>query len=857
MAKAAEAVKVVVRCRPLNSQEKQDGRERVVDMDVRAGQVTLRNSKADGGEAPKMFTFDQVYDWDSNQKEIFEITARPIIDAVMDGYNGTIFAYGQTGTGKSFTMEGKDEPPELRGIIPGAFNYIFETIARQSGSKEFLVRASYLEIYNEDIRDLLSKSPEAKLELKESPDRGVYVKDLMQFVVKGVPEISSVLQVGKKNRVVGATMMNQDSSRSHSIFSITIETTERIAPGAQAAAAADGHIRVGKLNLVDLAGSERQSKTGATGDRLKEGIKINLSLTALGNVISALVDGKSSHIPYRDSKLTRLLQDSLGGNTKTVMVANVGPADWNYDETLSTLRYANRAKNITNKPRINEDPKDAMLRQFQDEITRLKEQLAARQAAGGGAGGGGGGGGQPRVVERVVEVVADEALMEKIRGEMKAEIEAKVRSDISAEAAAAVRAEAEANAHKQLEAAMAESGRSEEQRRALREALKRRLADMAALQAAAEGERREQAELLAKIKAMEGKVLHGGVNLLDKVDELKARSVATKQEMEVRRRQQEEQQRRLQQLQLHQLDLNQAYTSLEDEVAQKSRQLRALYAEYQEKKGEAAGLSSQFQSEREALLDDYRSLTRQVKLKNLVIACFIPPAYQEVIMDHCHWDEYDEAWRIDHAEYAGNVQRAQQEQQLQKQRAQQAAEADLYTLDCRRMEGLYYSYASMGDDLAGSPSTGGGGGSPRRTTAQRPGTAGRRGAGALNAALAAAAAVMGDAVAAGGQGGLPNGGKRPGSARGGGGDRGVAAKAAPSASAAAASGGAGGRPGTVLAGLAGPTGAQLQQQGQQQLLQQKQQQQQQQQQLFPSARGLVKASVDGMTRPASARARRD
>merc|ERR1719159_1835136 len=164
--------------------------------------------------------------------------------------------------------------------------------------------------------------------------------------------------------------MNSESSRSHSIFTMTIEQACVDASGEE-------HIRVGKLNMVDLAGSERQSKTGATGERLKEATKINLSLSALGNVISALVDGKSSHIPYRDSKLTRLLQDSLGGNTKTVMVANLGPADWNYDETLSTLRYANRAKNIKNKPKINEDPKDAMLREFQEEIARLKAELAA------------------------------------------------------------------------------------------------------------------------------------------------------------------------------------------------------------------------------------------------------------------------------------------------------------------------------------------------------------------------------------------------------------------------------------------------------------------------------------------------
>merc|ERR1719359_2433817 len=162
--------------------------------------------------------------------------------------------------------------------------------------------------------------------------------------------------------------MNAESSRSHSIFMITVEQCSLNT-------AQDSHIRVGKLNMVDLAGSERQSKTGAEGERLKEATKINLSLSALGNVISALVDGKSSHIPYRDSKLTRLLQDSLGGNTKTVMVANVGPADWNFDETLSTLRYAYRAKSIKNKPRINEDPKDAMIREYQEEIMKLKAEL--------------------------------------------------------------------------------------------------------------------------------------------------------------------------------------------------------------------------------------------------------------------------------------------------------------------------------------------------------------------------------------------------------------------------------------------------------------------------------------------------
>lgn len=172
-----------------------------------------------------------------------------------------------------------------------------------------------------------------------------------------MPEINDVMSIGMKNRSVGSTNMNSVSSRSHSLFQITIERSEVGKDGKQ-------HIRAGKLNMVDLAGSERIAKTGATGDRLKEATKINLSLSTLCHVISALTDPKNTYVPYRDSKLTRLLQDSLGGNTKTLMISNIGPADYNYDETMNTLRYANRAKNIKNKPKINEDPKDALLREY-------------------------------------------------------------------------------------------------------------------------------------------------------------------------------------------------------------------------------------------------------------------------------------------------------------------------------------------------------------------------------------------------------------------------------------------------------------------------------------------------------------
>lgn len=215
------------------------------------------------------------------------------------------------------------------------------------------------------------KGSSTKKDLKESPDKGVFIKDLKMVPVKSVDELFHLLDLGNKNRTVHATAMNAVSSRSHALFTVHVESLE-----------GKEKVKASKINLVDLAGSERASKTEATGDRLKEGAKINLSLTALGNVINALVDGKKGgHIPYRDSKLTRMLQDSLGGNTKTLMIASISPAADNYDETVSTLRYAARARNIKNTPKINEDPKDAMIREYLQEIEALKKQLNSQGLA--------------------------------------------------------------------------------------------------------------------------------------------------------------------------------------------------------------------------------------------------------------------------------------------------------------------------------------------------------------------------------------------------------------------------------------------------------------------------------------------
>ncbi|KAH9526331.1 Kinesin-like protein kif17 [Dermatophagoides farinae] len=329
----SETVKVITRCRPLNQREKELKCQVIVNIDSSCGQCSLINPD-DRSAPPKTFTFDGAYYTDSTTEQIYNEIVFPIVESVTEGYNGTVFAYGQTGCGKSFTMQGTSDSAH-RGIIP---------------------------------RDLLGTDIKKKLELKEHPETGVYVGNLSMHIVNDVRACEMIMETGWKNRSVGATLMNADSSRSHSIFTIYIERMQTID-------LESSDVKFGKLNLVDLAGSERQSKTGAAGDRLKEATKINLSLSALGNVISALVDGKAKHIPFRDSKLTRLLQDSLGGNTKTLMVACISPADNNYDETLSTLRYANRAKNIQNKPRINEDPKDAKLREYQEEILWLKKML--------------------------------------------------------------------------------------------------------------------------------------------------------------------------------------------------------------------------------------------------------------------------------------------------------------------------------------------------------------------------------------------------------------------------------------------------------------------------------------------------
>lgn len=354
-----ESVHVMVRVRPLNAKEISENDRHCIAVDSENA-ITINDLS--NGSGTRSFTFDMVFTDSFTQKTIYDHSAFPIVEWLFEGFNCTIFAYGQTGCGKTHTMMGSADSTEHMGIIPRTFSHC-RSIICEDKNKRFLLKASYLEIYNECVFDLLTNDKK-KLELKEDAKKGVYVKDLSVENVSTLEDMRKIMERGNSARTVGATAMNQDSSRSHSIFTLYVEASEEV----------DNKTRYtsSKLSLVDLAGSERSSKTNAKGDRLKEGTMINLSLSALGNVIQALVDGKSKYIPYRDSKLTRLLQDSLGGNTKTLMIAAVSPAYSNFEETMSTLRYANRAKNIKNKPRVNMDEKDLAIKQYIEEIEDLK-----------------------------------------------------------------------------------------------------------------------------------------------------------------------------------------------------------------------------------------------------------------------------------------------------------------------------------------------------------------------------------------------------------------------------------------------------------------------------------------------------
>uniref|UniRef100_A0A0B7ATH0 Kinesin-like protein n=1 Tax=Arion vulgaris TaxID=1028688 RepID=A0A0B7ATH0_9EUPU len=607
----SECVKVVVRCRPLNEKEIADGHGRVVDMNVKRGVVEVKNPKSGDSESLKKFTFDSVYDWSSKQRDLYDETFYELVDSVLKGFNGTIFAYGQTGTGKTHTMQGTKRSKDDWGVIPNSFEQIFQHIS-QSENQQYLVRASYLEIYQEEIRDLLSKDQTKRLELKERTDTGVYVKDLSSFVTKSVKEIEHVMNVGNSNRSVGATNMNEHSSRSHAIFIVTIECSEIGTDG-------ENHIRVGKLNMVDLAGSERQSKTGSTGERLKEATKINLSLSTLGNVISALVDGKSTHIPYRDSKLTRLLQDSLGGNARTVMVANIGPASYNYEETLTTLRYANRAKNIKNKPIINEDPKDALLREFQEEIMRLKAQLEGK-------------GGPKKRRKKRTRRTRDGQVIEGDGDDDGEEENDEDEADVYMR-------EQQTRLEQEKEAILGNQSLIAEEKEKLLSELNEKESRLS--------QEKEQRDLLAtKIKAMESKLLVGGKNIVDHTNEQQRALEQRRREIAEQQRKEREMQQKLEEKEETAIEFRETYQSLQQEVDSKTKKLKKLFAKLQATRQEIQDLQEEHSKERQELEQTQMELTRELKLKMLIIDNFIPNEDKLKIQNRAYFEDDEDTWKL-------------------------------------------------------------------------------------------------------------------------------------------------------------------------------------------------------------------
>ncbi|XP_065829280.1 kinesin-like protein KIF3A isoform X2 [Oscarella lobularis] len=649
----SDNVHVTVRCRPLSETEISQGHAAVVDCDSVRGTVTIKTDRKHH-DASRSFTFDTVFGPDSKQMDVYNATARPIIDSVLEGYNGTIFAYGQTGTGKTFTMEGNRSVPELTGIIPNSFAHVFSHIGKSEGDATFLVRCSYLEIYNEEVRDLLDKNHKTRKEVKERPDVGVYVKDLLSFVVKNMDDMEKIMTIGNKNRVVGRTNMNEHSSRSHAIFTVTIECSTL-------GIDKKPHLRMGKLNLVDLAGSERQSKTGATGERLKEATKINLSLSTLGNVISALVDGKSTHIPYRNSNLTRLLQDSLGGNAKTVMIANIGPAGYNYDETLSTLRYADRAKRIKNKARINEDPKDALLRQYQEEIEMLRKQLEEDNEDSEGD-------------ESEEEVEEEDENGRKVVRKRKKER----KRSITPKQMSAMQAKIEAERRK-LEASK-DLAEAEKERAA--EALKKRQEDLARAH-------QEHTELENKLQHLKSKLIVGGENLFEKAKKQERLLEDSHRELEASMRGKRALLKQIKETEAEKIDLKERFKDLKEEAAAKTKMIKKVWSMLVAAKSELEDLNDEFRREREDIQENIRALSRDLQLQQLALDSFIPPEYQELIEKHCLWNEEIGEWQLRGVAYAGNNMRKLPSPQAEKPRP------DFGQPD---MSSIYLSYGVSGTD---------------------------------------------------------------------------------------------------------------------------------------------------------------
>ncbi|OEH79408.1 kinesin motor domain-containing protein [Cyclospora cayetanensis] len=600
----SERVRVIIRCRPLSESETAEGCQCVVMVNSKNASVCLQKPKG----PTKHFTFDAVYDASVSQDDVYDDAAFGIVESVTEGYNGQ----------KWWITE---HLSPLHAFVP----------------QTFLVRASFLELYNEEARDLLSKTPTAKLILRDSPDCGVFAEGLTTFTVKSAEELTKLLATGQQNRKVGATQMNAASSRSHSIFIMEVESADK-----------DGRVRMGKLNLVDLAGSERQAKAGSTGERFREARKINLSLSALGNVISALAEN-SPFIPYRDSKLTRILQASLGGNTRTTMVANVGPACTHYDETLSTLRYAQRTKHIKNAPHVNENPKQAMILAFKEEIAWLKQQLHAAE--------------QARLLavknshEKPTEIVVEKPIIieKEVIKEKPMMVEKVVEKikivDVSKEEKRRLEEE-NLQQQQQLRASF------EAERNAIELARRKAEEDLKAQEMETALYKQRQAELTARLTEMEAQLLRGNTEI-SRAKQQQRELKKTQLRLEEQKKMEEQLRRERDQGQEATLLLESLVTSKDKELHNLSSKVQQLCWRYKEAVDDIEDLQKEFQAERESLLHDIRSTQLEIRLQQSIIDRFIPP--EERIRSLASWDEAQGEWVIPHSDLAGKgmmIQRA-------------------------------------------------------------------------------------------------------------------------------------------------------------------------------------------------------
>ncbi|XP_065519403.1 kinesin-like protein KIF27 isoform X2 [Lathamus discolor] len=374
-------VKVAVRIRPLLSKEVLHNHQVCVRLVPKTQQIIIGKDR--------VFTFDFVFGKNSTQEEVYTICIKPLLVSLTEGYNATVFAYGQTGSGKTYTIGGghiASVAEDEEGIIPRAIQELFQHIS-ENRNIDFHVKVSYIEVYKEELRDLLDLETSVKeLHIREDEKGNTVIVGAKEFQVQCADEVMSLLKNGNAARHTGTTQMNEHSSRSHAIFTISIcqkwsTESQKSTDAAQNLSWKSAEVIASKFHFVDLAGSERVTKTGNTGERFKESVQINSGLLALGNVISALGDPKrkSVHVPYRDAKITRILKDSLGGNARTVMITCISPSSSDFDESLNSLKYANRAKNIRNKPVVNYNPDQDRIDEMELEIRLLREALQNQQ----------------------------------------------------------------------------------------------------------------------------------------------------------------------------------------------------------------------------------------------------------------------------------------------------------------------------------------------------------------------------------------------------------------------------------------------------------------------------------------------